>query len=65
MCYTFLIRAKEREIQRNSGESEGSGGVVADPSVTPMTSLALPTGVILCHILTDFDVTQFQETLVL
>lgn len=36
--------------------------MAAEPSVIPMTSL---TGVTLCHILTDFDVTHFQETLVL
>lgn len=39
--------------------------MVGEPSVTPMTSLTLPTRFTLCHILTDFDVTQFQETLVL
>lgn len=39
--------------------------MVVELSLGPMTSLTLPTEVILCHILTDFDVTQFQETLVL
>ena len=38
---------------------------MAETSVIPMTSPTLPTGVTRCHILTDFDATQFQETLVL
>lgn len=43
----------------------GSSITYYTASMIPMTSLTLPTGVTLCHILTDFDVTQFQETLVL
>lgn len=39
--------------------------VVGKPPVKPMTSLTHSTGVTVCHILTDFDVTHFQETQVL
>lgn len=61
-CHMFPKRKTDTELK---SQTERSGGVVAEPTLIPMTSLTPSTEVTLCHFLTDFDVTHFQESLVL
>lgn len=64
MASHHMFPKSKRQI-RSSRVRQRSGSVVAEPRLIPMTSLTLSTEVTVCHFLTDFDVTHFQETLVL
>lgn len=61
-CHMLPKRKTDTELK---SQTERSGGVVAEHTLIPMTSLTPSTEVNLCHFLTDFEVTHFQETLVL